>query len=237
MTTFRDRRKQQTAAELRAIAGAHLRTMGAAGLSLRAIAREAGMAPSAVYRYFPSRDDLLTDLLVAAFTDHAEAVEAVARPHVHDGDPVAALRAAFRGYRRWAVEHPAEFGLVYGAPVPGYVAPADRTLAPGTRIGAFLLGLLIACDEAGRLDKAVVRARQHQLGQATTAQLTAAREALGTTAPVPLLALGLEAHMRLHGFVSMEAFGQLAIAVPDGEAYYEEVLNLELTRCGLPAYT
>src|SRR5687767_11355134 len=125
MTTFRDRRKQQTTMELRAIAGEHLRTLGAAGLSLRAIARDAGIAPSALYRHFASRDDLLTDLLVAAFVSHAESVEAAAEPHVRD-DPVAALRAALLAYRRWVVAHPAEFGLAYGTPVPGYHAPAER---------------------------------------------------------------------------------------------------------------
>jgi AcrR family transcriptional regulator len=233
MTTFRDRRKQQTEAELRSIAGEHLRSEGAAGLSLRAIARDAGMAPSAVYRYFPSRDDLLTDLLVAAFTSHADAVESASRSYLDSGDPGAALRAAFLAYRSWAVEHPAEFGLAYGTPVPGYRAPADRTSGPGSRIGTFLLGLFVACDRAGRLDKAVLRARQRRLGPAVKAQLAAAREALGHPVPVPMLALGLEALMRLHGFVSMEAFGQLAATVTDGAAYYDEILALELAHCGI----
>ena len=233
MTTFRDRRKQQTEAELRAIASQHLRTEGAAGLSLRAIARDAGMAASAVYRYFPSRDDLLTDLLVAAFTSHAESVEAAAQSFVDSGDPVAGLRAALLAYRQWAVDHPAEFGLAYGTPVPGYRAPADRTMGPGTRIGAFLLGLLIAGDHAGRLDKAVLQTRQRRLGPAVKAQLTAARDAFGYPVSLPLLALGLETLIRLHGFVSMEAFGQLAATVTDGAAYYDEFLSLELARCGV----
>jgi len=233
MTTFRDRRKQQTEAELRGIASQHLHTEGAAALSLRAIARDAGMAPSAVYRYFPSRDDLLTDLLVVAFTSHAESVEVAAQSFLDSGDPVAGLRAAMLAYRSWAVDHPAEFGLAYGTPVPGYRAPADRTLGPGTRIAAFLLGLLVACDQAGRLDKAVVRTRQRRLGPAVKAQLTAAGDALGYPVSPPLLALGLETLIRLHGFVSMEAFGQLAATISDGAAYYDEVLSLELARCGL----
>ncbi|PRC48129.1 TetR family transcriptional regulator, partial [Mycobacterium sp. ITM-2017-0098] len=53
----------------------HLVTHGAAGLSLRAIARELGMVSSAVYRYVGSRDELLTLLLVDAYTELAEAVE------------------------------------------------------------------------------------------------------------------------------------------------------------------
>ena len=46
---------------------------GAAGLSLRAIARDLGMVSSAVYRYVSSRDELLTLLLVDAYSDLADA--------------------------------------------------------------------------------------------------------------------------------------------------------------------
>ena len=57
----------------------HLVTDGAAGLSLRAIARDLGMVSSAVYRYVASRDELLTLLLVDAYTELADAVEAAQR--------------------------------------------------------------------------------------------------------------------------------------------------------------
>ena len=60
----------------------HLATDGAAGLSLRAVARELGMASSAVYRYFPRRDDLLTTLIVEvcdALGAAAEEAEATLR--------------------------------------------------------------------------------------------------------------------------------------------------------------
>ena len=53
----------------------HLMTEGAAGLSLRAIARDLGMVSSAVYRYVSSRDDLLTLLLVDAYSELADAVD------------------------------------------------------------------------------------------------------------------------------------------------------------------
>src|SRR6476659_6284224 len=49
---------------------------GADGLSLRAVARALGLASSALYRYFPSRDDLLTTLIVEAYTALGDAVEA-----------------------------------------------------------------------------------------------------------------------------------------------------------------
>ncbi|MGH3561329.1 MAG: TetR/AcrR family transcriptional regulator, partial [Mycobacterium sp.] len=114
----------------------HLVDHGAAGLSLRAIARDLGMVSSAVYRYVSSRDELLTLLLVDAYTDLADAVDR-ARSAVSDSwhDDVFAIAQAAR---QWAVAHPASWALLYGSPVPGYHAPAERTVGPGTRVvGAF----------------------------------------------------------------------------------------------------
>lgn len=107
-------------------------TEGAANLSLRAIARDLGMVSSAVYRYVASRDELLTLLLVDAYSDLADAVDK-ARTSSKGGwrkEIVAMAHAA----RDWAVEQPASWALLYGSPVPGYQAPADQTVGPGTRV-------------------------------------------------------------------------------------------------------
>jgi len=114
----------------------HLVEQGAAGLSLRAIARDLGIVSSAVYRYVSSRDELLTLLLVDAYSELADAVDRArdAMPEVWSDDVVAIAHAA----RDWAIAHPASWALLYGSPVPGYHAPADRTVGPGTRVvGAF----------------------------------------------------------------------------------------------------
>jgi AcrR family transcriptional regulator len=115
----------------------HLVDHGPAGLSLRAIARDLGMVSSAVYRYVASRDELLTLLLVDAYSDLADAVDRArdAASDLWSEDVIAIAHAA----RRWAVAHPASWALLYGSPVPGYHAPAERTVGPGTRVvGAFL---------------------------------------------------------------------------------------------------
>lgn len=108
----------------------HLAVDGAAALSLRAIAREMDMVSSAVYRYVAGRDELLTLLVVDAYTELADAVDAA--------DPGAdwrgQVRAIARAARVWAVDEPARWALLYGSPVPGYQAPAERTVAPGTRV-------------------------------------------------------------------------------------------------------
>ena len=219
---------------LRAVAGRHLAEHGSAALSLRAVARDAGMAVSNVYRYFPSRDDLLTDLLVRAFDGHADAVEAATAPHLAAGDPVAALRAGLTAYRSWAVEHPAEFGLAYGAPVPGYDAP-ERTLGPGTRTGAHLVRVLADCHERGLVDGRVVEARLAALTPPTRARLESMRARLGYDAPLGLVAVGTDAWVRLHGCVALQAFGHLRQVAGDDDAYFRESLDQELARCGLPA--
>jgi AcrR family transcriptional regulator len=116
---------------------------GAAGLSLRAIARDLGMVSSAVYRYVASRDELLTLLLVDAYSELADAVDA-ARAGAGEGwrEQVAAIAHAGRA---WAVAHPAGWALLYGSPVPGYHAPPEATVGPGTRV----VGALFAAVAAG----------------------------------------------------------------------------------------
>ncbi|MDA2893534.1 TetR/AcrR family transcriptional regulator [Mycolicibacterium sp. BiH015] len=125
----------------------HLVTEGAAGLSLRAIARDLGMVSSAVYRYVGSRDELLTLLLVDAYTELAESVEA-ARDARSGGwrDRLAAMAHAARS---WAVRHPARWALLYGSPVPGYHAPRDKTVEPGTRVVGALFGVIAEGIAAG----------------------------------------------------------------------------------------
>ncbi|GAA2098547.1 TetR/AcrR family transcriptional regulator [Actinomadura alba] len=129
--TARERVRVELTREITEIARRQLATEGAAGLSLRAVAREMGMVSSAIYRYFPSRDDLLTALIVDGYNAIGEAVEradaACARDD-HNGRWLAVCRAV----RGWALAHPHEYALLYGSPVPGYQAPQD-TVGPAIR--------------------------------------------------------------------------------------------------------
>jgi len=65
-------------AELLAAARARLEREGSADLSLRAVARDLGMASSAVYRYVESRDALLTLLIIEAYDSVGATAEAAA---------------------------------------------------------------------------------------------------------------------------------------------------------------
>jgi AcrR family transcriptional regulator len=223
-TGLRARRRQEVLAAIRAAALEELRRSGAAGLSLRAVARDVGIAVSALYRYFPSRDELLTDLIVAALDEHADAVEAGG---AHD-DVGEALRGVWHAYRAWAVAHPAEFGLAYGSPVPGYVAPPADTVRAGTRIGRFALGLLARAHAEGRLDPDTLRRRATRLSPGTAEQLDTWSERHDQNVPTEVLAVWLDLFVHLHGLVSMEVFGLLRPITPDAAPYAAELVDAEL---------
>ena len=94
-----------------------------------AVARDMGMVPSALYRYFASRDDLLTALILDAYNALGEAAEAAGRGSDRPqpvASPVAGYCARIRG---WALRTPADHALLFGTPVPGYAAPADTITA------------------------------------------------------------------------------------------------------------
>jgi AcrR family transcriptional regulator len=118
--TARERARAELTAEILAAARRQLRESGTAQLSLRSVARELGMASSAVYRYFASRDDLLTALIVQAYTEIGEAAEGADDP---GATPEERWLAVWRAVRAWSLDNRHEYALIFGTPVPGYVAP------------------------------------------------------------------------------------------------------------------
>ena len=129
--TPRQLARSQNIERIKTLALAQLATSTASELSLRAIARELNLVSSAIYRYFPSRDDLITALIVDAYTDLAETLE-VAGAHDRRGARRRWVETCL-ALRTWAVASPHRFALLYGSPIPGYAAPRD-TIAPATRV-------------------------------------------------------------------------------------------------------
>lgn len=123
--------RAETTARIKELALAQLAESGASSLSLRAVARALDLVSSAIYRYYASRDELITALIVDAYDDLAAAVE-VAVEHPRRGarrrfvDGCAAMRT-------WARAEPHRWALIYGSAIPGYTAPAD-TVAPAARV-------------------------------------------------------------------------------------------------------
>jgi len=102
---------------------------GAPGLSLREVAREMGVVSSALYRYFPTRDDLLTALIVDAYNDLGEFAERAAL-RVPREEPRRRLHAAASAIRKWAKSNPNEYALLYGSPVPATKRRSSRSNRP-----------------------------------------------------------------------------------------------------------
>ena len=132
----RARVRAEMTAEIKAVARRHLATDGA-DLSLRAVARDLGMASSAVYRYFASRDELLTAMIIDAY----DALGSAAEASVSAGRFQDRFLSACHAVRDWALANPHEWALIYGSPVPGYQAPRD-TVEPAIRV-IVLIGTIV----------------------------------------------------------------------------------------------
>ena len=227
--TPRDRARAQTMAEIVRIGRRHLATDGAAALSLRAVARDLGVVSSAVYRYVKSRDELLTLLLVDGYDELGDAVDAAVAAVPAD-DFLGRQAAIGRAVRAWALAEPATYALLFGSPVPGYEAPAERTTAPGTRVVQALVALWHEAYAAGRLSPPPVTVSSPAL----VAGFAAARDDLGLDVPDQVLAAGVFGWAALFGCVSWEVFGQYG---PDGlgdpEALFEADLELLAHAVGL----
>ena len=154
----RQETREKIEAQIIELGRRHLLTEGAAGLSLRAIARDLGMVSSAVYRYVASRDDLLTLLLVDAYSELSDAVDSAGA--AHDGSWRDQLLAMAHAARVWATDQPARWALLYGSPVPGYQAPRERTVGPGTRVVAALFDAIGAGIAAGDIRQSNVAVAQ-----------------------------------------------------------------------------
>lgn len=229
--TLRERRRQDLTTEIKAAARTRLAAEGLAALSLRAVARDVGMAVSALYRYFASRDELITELLVDAYTAQAEEVEAAAAGR----EPVPGLRAALLAFRAWSIEHPVEYGLMYGDPLPDYSAPADRLSRPGTRVATLLYGLVDSADRAGQLDRAVAGARRRRLPAEHVEQLEGWRRRRVPDMGLDAVVVTVDLWTRVQGLLTLEVFGQLRPVVPDVAGYYAAVLDDGLAAAGLAA--
>lgn len=195
-------------ADILRIGRAHLATDGAAALSLRAVARDLGVVSSAVYRYVASRDELLTLLVIDAYDELGDAVDA-AVDAVDSADHRRRFLALGHAVRTWALAEPARYALIFGSPVPGYHAPAERTTQPGIRVIMSLVGILIDAHRAGGLDEL---SDDDMSGAGVSSRLTAdlgrIRSELSLDLPDPVLARGLFVWPALFGAVNFEAFGQ-----------------------------
>ena len=220
--TARERARRELTADILDAARRQLAEGGASALSVRAVARELGLASSALYRYFATRDELLTALIVAAYGDVADAVEAATAPA-----PGRSRRERFTGgcraLRAWAVAHPHEYALVHGSPVPGYRGD-ERTTAAGSRAPLALLAVL-----AGLPDPTPASALAPGLAEGASRIAAAGAGAV----PPALVVAAAQCWTALLGLVSSELFGQLANTFDPADAFAEATIEALADRLGL----
>lgn len=226
--------------EIKAIARRHLETDGA-NLSLRAVARDMGMVSSAIYRYFASRDDLLTALIVDAYNALGDAVE-TADAAVSDRSQLRARwLAAARGIRGWALTRPAEYALLFGSPVPGYAAP-DDTIIAASRTPVVLVRILADGLASGALTgsgavqprgQAEPAAAGRRLTDAVRADLDRARGDIAPGLPEELMLAAMAGWVQLFGTVSFELFGQFNNVIEARDEFFDAQIGLMADLMGL----
>ncbi|MFT4187516.1 MAG: TetR/AcrR family transcriptional regulator [Aeromicrobium sp.] len=227
METPRQQARRQTMADIVRLGREQLATATPAELSLRAIARDLGLVSSAIYRYVKDRDELLTLLIVDAYDELGEEVEA-AVAQTADRPGRERLLALGRALRAWALREPSRFALLYGTPVPGYTAPSERTNDPGTRVAVALMGIVEQAWTAGRLT-----APDDDLPDDVSEDMERLRQEYGLTLPPLVLARGIGLWSALVGAVAFEVHEHLgADTLTDPAAFFDAHLNTLIDTLG-----
>ena len=207
--TMRERYRAQVRAEAKEAALRQLAESGPAGLSIAAIGKELGVSGPALYRYFASRDELLTELVIDAYDGLADALRAATRDAASQ-QPRARLEALARGYRSWALAQPHRYRLLFGPPLPGYDAHAERLVAASEASMNLLLDVL---RELG--DRAPAPAIQP-----LTAQLAAWAHTHAFDVDPAIALRAILIWSRLHGLVSLEIAGNFtSMGIDPGQLF------------------
>jgi len=203
---IRERFRTQIRDEVKRAALGQLAAGGPQALSVNAIAKQLGVSGPALYRYFAGRDALLTELVIDAYDDLAQAVEAALGKA---GDtPADRIGEFVHAYRAWAVEQPHRYRLLYSRPLPGYDAHSERIVAASQRLMVALLAALPA-DAAAEPPAAL----REQLGRWA--------ESRGLDVDAPLARRAIQSWARMHGLVSLEIEGNFGSMGLDPAPFYD----------------
>ena len=201
----RERARAATVAEIKQTALDLMREQGTTDIRFTDIARVMGMTAPALYRYYADRDALLTELIGEAYEQLGEAI-AAARDAVDPADISARWLAAATAYREWARNEPQRFALLFGMPVPGYVAPEEGpTTEAARRAMAQLANLFVSAALAGELGRPLV----HQASPAVCECARDKHPELEGVVPAENFQAMLQAWASLHGFTCLETYGHL----------------------------
>jgi AcrR family transcriptional regulator len=228
--TRREKQYLATQEEIKQVARRLMAEHGTAGLSTRLIAREMGLTAPALYHYYAGRDELITALIVDAFNALANALEE-ARDNAATESRHEQLLQTLLAYRRWALEHPTDFQLIYGNPIPGYEAPRELTVPAAARGFTILVPLIAALKNNGDQHDDTLTLDDHSMPQSVQASLAEMQTRDGYDIPVEELYGAVVGWTRLHGIIMLELFHHLQPIVGDVDAFYRA--EIEHTLHGL----
>jgi AcrR family transcriptional regulator len=220
---------QDAASLIKSVARQQMAQHGNAGLSLRGIARELGVTAPALYNYFPRLEDLITALIVDAFTALAEAMEAAEAAAASDR-PYDKILAICLAYRQWAIEHPTDFQLIYGNPIPGYHPPEEITIPQARRPFIGIFRWFIRADEIGEL---TIPVRNLDVPPAMAAGVAAWCRESGIEVAGPLMGLLVSGWAIIHGTTALELYHHLQPLVGDGATFYRYEISAFLGQLSL----
>ena len=189
------------------------------------------MVSSAVYRYVKNRDELLTLLVVDAYNELGNEVD---KAVVSAGaDKSSQYKALARAVRAWGIREPSRYALLFGSPVPGYRAPAERTTGPGTRVIRALVDIIEAAHRSGKIVLGEL-GEQSALQPVLADDLARIRSELYLSAPEPVVIRGVMVWAALFGAVSFEVFGQYGEnTFADPAGLFEQHLDAHVRLLGL----
>lgn len=230
----RERARAATIEEIKQTALQLMRDHGTTDLRFSDIAREMGMTAPALYRYFSDRDELLTELIVDAYDDLGTTV-ADAREKLPSDDLPGRFLAVAQAYREWAKREPQQFALIFGLPVPGYVAPEEGPTTEAARRAMQQLKSLFGDAAAqGVLGRPAIQ----DVDESVAACVMFEETALGDGAyplPAETFQATISCWASLHGFVSLETYGHFDFVTPEArDALFVSTVRLAATSAGFP---
>jgi AcrR family transcriptional regulator len=229
LVSRRDRVRAATTEEIKQVARKILVDEGPEAVTLRAIARQMGMTAPALYRYFGSHQELIRNVIGDIFLEIGGGIEAAIDAAAPRGI-TAKFSAAAREFRRWSLAHQREFGLLFGAPVPGLdLKHTDIADECGRKFADTFLGLYL---ELWHKKPFPVR-EPEEIDPDLRSQLERYREAVGVDLPIGAILSFVYCWTRLYGMVSLEVFGHLSWILDDGEPMFELMLKEIMPVLGL----
>ncbi|MFB7719687.1 TetR/AcrR family transcriptional regulator [Nocardia sp. NPDC056100] len=223
--TRRAERRAATVAEIKSHARQQLATEGTGGLSLRGIARSMRMSPAALFRYFDNQTALVTALCVDAYDALNDAItEAQANA---DPNPTAQWRTLCLATRHWSLNHPADFALINGTPIPGFEARPEDTGPAAGRLLTLVSSGYLAAIASGAADPSAT-----QVPPLTAGPLLKSLLATDSLPDTPIPGIILNGWASILGFIAAEVFGSLTSLIANPDALFDAHLRTVMQGMG-----